>query len=60
MLAAPVAPVSLVIQMPRPLPGPAEPESTIQPGLHRAQTYSKGSRNGQLLGLALVVLGCHN
>lgn len=59
-LAAPVAPMSLVIQMPRPLPGPAETESTIQPDLQRAQTYSKGSRSGQLLGLALMVLGCHN
>ena len=60
MLAAAVAPMSLVIQMPRPLPGPAEPESTFQPDLQTAHTYSKGSRSGQLLGLALMVLGCHD
>ena len=43
MLAAPVAPVSLVIQMPRPLPGPAEPESTIQPGLQTYRDLEMGS-----------------
>lgn len=53
MLAAPEAPVSLVIQMPRPLPGPAEPESTFQTDLQTAHTYSA---RDQEVGSCLALL----